>query len=279
MPNEVTVIDQVRGQLEKMAPQFAMALPPQVPLDRFVRVTMTAIQNSPDLLGADRRSLFGACMKAAQDGLLPDGREAALVIFGEKVQYMPMMGGILKKVRNSGELSSITAQIVKANDSFRYFVDSDGEHIEHEPLVFGDRGDMVGAYALAKTKDGSIYVETMRKDDIDKVRAVSRAKNNGPWVTWYEEMAKKTVMRRLSKRLPMSTDLDTVIRRDDDMYDLKTIDQPSESSPVADLNAAIKKRGRGPGKPKPAQEPEPAPEPAPEPDGDTYSNDEVFGNE
>ena len=74
---------------------------------------------------------------------------------------MSMVGGILKKVRNSGELSSITAQIVYENDEFNYYIDADGEHISHRPNMFGDRGKRIGAYALAKTKDGAIYVEVM----------------------------------------------------------------------------------------------------------------------
>jgi len=95
-------MEAMRGTLVKMQPEFAAALPPQIPVEKFIRTTLTAVQMNPDLLQADRRSLLGACMKAAQDGLLLDGREAAPVIFntkdGKKVQYMPMVGGILKKM-------------------------------------------------------------------------------------------------------------------------------------------------------------------------------------
>lgn len=220
MSTKLAVIDEVRHTLSKMEPQFKAALPPQVPAERFVRVAQTAVQKNPDLLSADRQSLYGACMLCAQDGLLPDGREAALVMFGGKAQYMPMVGGILKKVRNSGELATITAQVIHKNDKFRFWVDSDGEHIEHEPLLFGDRGSIIGVYALAKTKNGDIYVEPMTIEQVEKVRSVSRAKNGGPWKDWWDEMARKTAIRRLSKRLPMSTDLDDIIRRDDDMYEL-----------------------------------------------------------
>ncbi|WP_407523682.1 recombinase RecT [Methylobacterium oryzisoli] len=95
----------------------------------------------------------------------------------------------------------------------------DEERIEHEPKLDGPRGAPRATYAIAKTKDGGIYREVMSLEEIEKVRRVSRAANKGPWVDWWEEMARKTVLRRLAKRLPMSTDMDDLIRRDDELYD------------------------------------------------------------
>jgi recombination protein RecT len=159
-------------------------------------------------------------MKAAQDGLLPDGKEAALVPFKGSVTYMPMLGGILKKVRNSGELASITAHVIYKNDQFRYWVDSDGEHVTHEPLLFGERGEACGAYALAKTKDGAVYIEVLTDKDLRAIENSSRSKE-GPWTgPFRDEMKKKSAIRRLAKRLPMSTDVEQVIERDDEMYDI-----------------------------------------------------------
>lgn len=233
----LTPIDEVRGSLAKLQPQFKAALPKQVSPEKFVRVTMTAVQNNPELLTADRQSLYAACMKAAADGLLPDGREAALVMFGKKATYMPMLGGILKKVRNSGELASIASQVVFKNDTFKYWVDTEGEHLNHEPMMFGDRGERIGVYALAKTKDGAVYIEVLNAKQVDDVRKVSRAKDSGPWAgAFVEEMWKKTAIRRLSKRLPMSTDLEAVIHRDDELYDLNQSDASPE--PVATTKAS-----------------------------------------
>ena len=232
MANEIAKIkpiEEVRKSLMLMKDQFALALPPQIEPDKFVRVVMTALQQSPALIQAGRQSLYAACMKSAQDGLLPDGREAALVMFGQDVAYMPMVGGILKKIRNSGELATITSQMVHKNDRFRFWIDGDGEHIDHEPLMFGDRGEAIGVYALAKTKDGAIYVEVMDKAQVMAVKGSSKAKT-GPWQGAFEhEMWRKTAIRRLSKRLPMSTDLETVIRRDDDLYEFDSQDkEPKE---------------------------------------------------
>lgn len=241
---KVAPVEEVRGALSKMEGQFRMALPPHVPPEKFVRVVMTAIQQNGDLLGADRQSLYAACMKAAQDGLLPDGREAALVIFKGRVQYMPMTAGILKKVRNSGELSSLASHVVYERDEFDYWIDEEGEHLKHKPSLSGDRGKATHAYAVAKTKDGGIYIEVMTKAEIDKVRSVSRAKDDGPWVSWWDEMARKTVTRRLSKRLPMSTDLEQAITRDDELYDLPGKPTPSEPEPEAPPPAKPSRLGK-----------------------------------
>ena len=222
-PRELTPTEAMRGTLNRLEAEFAMALPPQIPVQKFIRTTMTAIQMQPDLLNADRRSLLASCMKAAQDGLLCDGREAALVIFrgkaGPQVQYMPMIGGLLKKLRNSGELSSIAAHVVHEGDEFRYEL-GDEERIVHRPSLSGQSGGAIAAYAIAKTKDGAVYREVMSVEQIEKVRSVSRAKDSGPWSQWWDEMARKTVLRRLMKRLPSSADIDRMIDHDNETSDL-----------------------------------------------------------
>ncbi|WP_025199076.1 recombinase RecT [Brucella sp. BO2] len=228
-----------RDQWSKKESEVAVALPPHIPVERFMRVVMTAVSGNPDLMNADRRSLFESAMKAAQDGLLPDGRDGALVIFNKSVktkvknehgheyekkelipvvQWMPMVGGILKKIRNSGELLSLSAYVVYENDEFQYTL-GDEETIVHRPCLDRNRGDAKLVYAIAKTKDGGIYREIMTLKDVEKVRAVSKTGKFGPWADWWDEMAKKTVIRRLAKRLPMSSDLDDLIRRDDELYD------------------------------------------------------------
>lgn len=227
----VTVI---RQNMHQMAPEFRAALPAHISVEKFTRVAMSAIQNNPDLQNADRRSLFGAVVRLAQDGLLPDGREAAIVLFGKQAQAMPMIAGILKKVRQSGEIAYISAHVVYANDKFKWTLGFD-ENVEHEPAPLDQEpGEPIAAYAVAVLKDGSRLLEVMRKSDIEKVRNVSRAKGAGPWVQWWGEMARKTVMRRLSKRLPMSTDLDDAFERDATM---QHEDAPTAAGEVIDMTA------------------------------------------
>jgi len=224
---KVSPADEVRNTImsDEVKKQLSMVLPPQMPVERFQRVAITAINKNPDLVDCSRQSLYNAFMQCAQDGLLPDSQEAAIVKYNSKdgtptAQYQPMVKGILKKMRNSGELKSIMATCIHEHDPFRYWVDDDGEHLTHEPDLFtGDRGKIIGAYALAKTKDDAIYIKVMTTAEIEVVRQCSKAKNSNFWTNWWDQMAEKTVIRRLSKRMPMSTDLDDLLRRDDDLYD------------------------------------------------------------
>lgn len=206
---------QVRQDLQRMAQEFEAVLPQQIPAERFIRTAITAVQQDPDLLRTDRRSLLGACMKAAQDGLLLDKREATLVIYSNKAQYIPMVAGILKKVRQSGQISSIAAHVVYERDEFDYQL-GDEERIYHKPNILQDRGQPVAVYCIARTIDGGAFREVMSVAQVEKVRARSRSANKGPWATDWDEMARKTVVRRLSKYLPSSTDMDQVLQRDNE---------------------------------------------------------------
>lgn len=242
-------IDDVRRNIEIMAPQFKMALPPQVKVEKFVRVTMTAVQSNPDLLSADRHSLYGACMKAAQDGLLIDGREATIQIYNTNVgtkdnprwakmaQYMPMVEGLLKKVRNSGEIANVSVQVVKENDHFEYEL-GDNERIVHRPALAA-RGKTIGAYSIVTLKNGEKSREWMDAGQIEEVRTRSKSKDKGPWVTDFDEMARKTVFRRHYKRLPKSTDrddIDRVLQHDNETFDMEA---EREVGPKATAPAAV----------------------------------------
>lgn len=229
-------IDEVRLNLSRMGEQFKAALPAHVTVEKFMRVALTAIQNEPRLLTVDRQSLYSAVTKCAQDGLLADSREAALVIFGNQAAYLPMIAGLMKKARNSGEISKWSLQVVKEKDDFD-FQFGDDERITHKPAL-SDRGKTIGAYSIVTLKDGEKTREWMNLEEIEAVRSRSRAKASGPWMTDFDEMAKKTVARRHSKRLPMSTDLEDFMRQDDSLVDL------NPPTPATAENAATAKRSR-----------------------------------
>jgi len=218
----VAPIEAFKSQLTRSKGEFAMALPSNISPEKFQRVAVTVASQNPDLLSADRKSLLGACMKCAQDGLVPDGREAALVLFKDRVQYMPMMAGLLKRARNTGDIASVSSHVVYQADEFAIEY-GDEEKLIHRPKWDGDRGRAVGAYAIARLKDGSVVREWMTVAEIEKVRNVSRAKGAGPWTQWWDEMARKTVFRRLSKWLPTDAEdsksrpLSQVAARDDDL--------------------------------------------------------------
>ena len=219
----VNPMDALRQQLERRSDELKRALPTHIPPERFIRVVQTAAQLNPDLLTVNRSSLWNACLRAAQDGLLPDGREGVILPYRNSktqstdAQWQSMVYGILKRFRNSGQFKSIAAGIVREHDQFKYWIDERGEHMEHVPS--DDNGKPIKAYAVALTKDGGSMIKVMSVADIEKRRAVSKAKDGPMWREWWDEAAMKTVLRNLAKRLPSSSDLDDLIRRDDELYD------------------------------------------------------------
>ncbi len=230
-PREKTPVEVLREQMERQKPEFDLVLPPGVTVDRFVRTIMTAVQADPDLLDADRRSLLQAAMQAAQDGLLPDKREGAFVIYNTKtkidgkevwikmVQWMPMIRGVIKKAREGGEIATLSARVVYENDAFEYVL-GDDERIVHVPTL-KERGNIIACYAIAQLKDGEREREVMTAEDVAAVRSASRSKS-GPWQGPFEaEMWRKSVLRRLIKRLPMTPILEQIINRDESHYEFK----------------------------------------------------------
>ena len=204
-----------------MKPELAKTLPKHIDPDAFARTVQTALQLQPDLLQCTSRSLFLACMKAATDGLTIDGREAALVIRNVKVSkkneqdrwekhavYQPMVQGLMKLARNSGEIASIISHVVYENDSFSYVL-GDDERIEHAPAPFDkDQGRPIAVYAIVKLKDGTAIREVMRGKAVLAIGAQGqnsfqydpeKGKNFAEW--W-----RKTAIRRITKYIPRSSD-------------------------------------------------------------------------
>lgn len=207
-------------------------LPPHISVERFKRAALVAIQRQSELTTVDPASLYLAINAAAQDGLIPDGQECAIIPMKGKAVYWRMVAGLLKKARNSGEIKTIMSETVHKNDTFEYWTDEKGRHLIHKPNMLSDRGPLLGAFAMAETKDGGVYIEVMSKAQIDKRRAVSRASSNGPWVDWYDEQAKKTVSKALCKWLPSSTDIlgmpsPDVEDEDGDMEPLSSFQPPA----------------------------------------------------
>lgn len=217
MANAVAIqkeANNVRGVLEKMKPQMEMALPRHLSADRLIRVAMTSIQNAPKLLECDRTSLYSAIMTCAQLGLEPDGvmGQAYLIPFGKKVQFVVGYRGLITLARNSGNVMSIQAQAVCENDHFVYSFGIN-ETLEHVPAD-GERGDITHFWALTRFNDGGHYWDVMTRAEVEQIRDNSQgyqsakrfAKNgkiNSPWTEHFEQMGRKTVIRRIAKYLPM----------------------------------------------------------------------------
>jgi recombination protein RecT len=198
-------------------------LPAGVTFEMFARAAATAMSQNDQLARADSRSVIQSLISCATHGLLPDGREAAIVTFSEKktnsikAQYIPMVDGVLKRARQSGQVAVIAAKAVFEDDEFDYWMDENGEHINYRPNLT-HRGAFKLAFAFAKLNSGELIVEVMIKDDVERVRAASKTGNSdySPWSQWYDRMAVKSALHRLARRLPSASELMNLIESGDE---------------------------------------------------------------
>lgn len=271
-------ITSVRALLAKQHGQLENAFPIRIDPERFARIVITSCQRTPKLLDCTPQSLLAAVMVCAQLGLEPDGvrNMAHLVPFGDKVTFIPGYMGLCDLALRSGKLRKIVPRVVYQGDKFEYKFGS-GEYIEHVPCPSKHRGKVVAAYAIAWFADYDDYqFEVMEFTDIEGIRNRSRASQSGPWVTDWDAMAKKTVLRQLCKYLPsnavtpelgMAVGIDEAGERGDpqvfpDTIDIDTgeiLDEKSDLDKLADEHGA-------PPSEEPTAEPTQEPEPEPEPE-------------
>lgn len=224
-------VDAYRMQVLPPEKLHSLGLPRHVSPERFERNLANALMQTPDLMKCDPRLTFREVSKAAALGLLLDPQlgEAYLIIGWngrarrEEPQLRVGYRGLMKLARQSGEVKNIYAHEVCANDKFHCIL-GDSKSLHHEPDVFGERGSVVGYYAVALFNDGSSDFEAMSVADIHKIRDRAEAWKaftagkikSTPWSTDDGEMSKKTVIRRLQKRLPQSPELADAIRIEDE---------------------------------------------------------------
>lgn len=220
-------VQQISDNLLPMVQQQGLAaiLPEHIKPETFVRLAAIAMTNNPALVEADKTSVVNSLILSAKDGLVCDGREAALVPFKTKVgnnwiykaQYMPMVDGVLKRVRQSGQVTMIVAKPIFQKDNFSYWFDEDGEHFKYVPTQDNDPGELVSVLAAARMVSGELIVDVVPRRDIDRSRAASKQGNNenGPWNKYFDRMAVKTGLHRLARRLPNSSEILEMLERGD----------------------------------------------------------------
>jgi recombination protein RecT len=188
--------------------EFRKALPAVMTAERWQRSLQTTARKNPKLLSCSLASVQACIMTAAQLGLepnvqglcylIPRGNECTLIIGYE---------GMLALMRRSGEIRSFSANIVRKSDTFKIARHLDVPFI-HEENHDPDADDtMVGVYCFVRLKSGENFIEYMSKKQCDQIRARSQSGSSGPWKTDYEQMCRKTVIRRAFHYLPKSTDI------------------------------------------------------------------------
>lgn len=217
------------------------ALPTHLKAERFIRVAITALTRTPKLQQCTQDSLLKCLLDLSALGLEPDGRNAHLIPYGQECTLIVDYKGIVQLVRRSGEVSNIHADVVYEGDDFDFQYGSKA-FLRHKPDMEGPRQKRKAAYCFVEMKDGSEDFMVWSMAKVDAIRKRSKSKDNGPWVTDYDEMAKKTVFRNQSKWLPLSSELIDKITRDDDAVDIEGSFELPETGSVEAARAVGEKK-------------------------------------
>lgn len=206
-----TVADFINGYKEK----FAMVLPKEMTPDRFTRIAINAIVNNPELAKCSQTSLVGALLKSAECGLEPNTAlgYAFLIPYGGKVEFQISYQGIIELARRANDGMIIHAHCVHENDEFEYELGLNPK-LKHVPAL-KNRGEIIWVYAVCRLKDGGYSFEVMSVEDINEHRKRYSKAKNSPWDTAWEEMAKKTVVKKALKYIPKSVEFASAVVADE----------------------------------------------------------------
>ncbi|GGJ87264.1 hypothetical protein GCM10011583_18500 [Streptomyces camponoticapitis] len=225
----------LRAFVNNMSGELARAVPTGLKPERIARIALTSLNTVKYLADCTQESFAGALMTCAQLGLEPGGPagEAYLLPFynsklgSYEVQLVVGYQGMVKLFWQSPIAKGLDARVVKEGDLFDYEYGLE-PFLKHKPAK-GNRGRAIAYYAIARTTTGGAVFLVLDRDDIEDIRKRAKAKDNGPWKTDYDAMAKKTCIRQLFKTLPKSTELAQAIAHDETVRtdaSLTAIDAP-----------------------------------------------------
>ena len=204
----------MQDYIKKMQGEIEKALPSVLTPERFTRIVLSALSTNPKLAETTPQSFLGAMMTAAQLGLEPNTPlgQAYLIPYKNKgileCQFQLGYKGLIDLAYRSGQISVIQAHTVYANDEFEYELGLEPK-LRHVPCKNADKGEPVWFYGMFKTKDGGFGFEVMSVEDVRRfAKKYSKAYSSSysPWTTNFEEMAKKTVLKRALKYAPLKTE-------------------------------------------------------------------------
>lgn len=248
-------LNTVRDLFTSCQKQIAAALPRHMTAERMARIAFSACQRQPKLMECTPQSLALSVINASELGCEPGlNGEAYLVPYKTTCQLIIGYKGLMKLARNSGMVKSFQVAIVREGDKFEYERGSSRylKHVEN-----GDNGDAPITHVWAGAMvEGEFEFEVMTIAQIEKIRKRSRASSDGPWVTDYEEMCKKTVIRRFCKLLPQSPELARAVALDEhaeaglpqtsDLVDLGTAEElePTSTGAGAQIEQKLASKGK-----------------------------------
>ena len=216
--------DGIAGMLQHAWPRIQAVMPKHMSSERMYQIALSAINTTPKLAECSPATILSCVMKCSALGLEPsavDGLGRAYILpyrskNGMQAQLILGYKGMIALARRSGEIKDISARAVYKGDEFDYSFGLD-EHLSHKPASREHKDDEkpTHVYMVAHFKDGGHYIDVMTYEEVEAIRKRSKAANNGPWVTDYEAMAKKTVIRRAFPYLPVSIEAQNAAASDE----------------------------------------------------------------
>lgn len=212
----------MKAYITRMKGEIAKALPSVMTPERFTRIVTSAISTTPQLAQTTPQSFLGAMMTAAQLGLEPNTPLGQAYLLPYKnhgrleCQFQLGYKGLIDLAYRSGQVTIIQAHEVRENDEFSYSFGL--EPTLHHVPARGDRGNVICYYAMFRTKDGGFGFEVMSREDVEAhARQYSKSYGNGysPWSTNFDEMAKKTVLKKCLKYAPLKSDFVRAVASDE----------------------------------------------------------------
>ncbi len=239
----------IRQLIESQKGELARALPKHLDADRLARLAFTAIRTGKDLEKCSAESLLGALMTCAQLGLEPGPLgHAYFVKYGSEATFILGYKGMVELALRSGKIVSLIAREVYEHDEFDVAYGLE-DALRHKPQILGDRGRVVAYYAVAKLVGGGHAFVVLSREDVEKIRKRSRAKDSGPWQTDYDAMAKKTCIRRLFTYLPASVEIAQALAQDGQVsteINADALDAPPDYSEPPTVDGEVVNTEAGP---------------------------------
>lgn len=220
----VTAQSGIAEILQHAWPRIQAVMPKHMSSERMFQIALSAINTTPKLAECSPTTILSCVMKCSALGLEPsavDGLGRAYILpyrskNGMQAQLILGYKGMIALARRSGEIKDISARAVYEGDTFEYEFGLN-ENLRHIPSArkHEDNEKPTYVYMTAHFKDGGHYIDVMTLEEVEAIRKRSKASNNGPWVTDYEAMAKKTVIRRAFPYLPVSIEAQNAAASDE----------------------------------------------------------------
>lgn len=241
-------------------------VPKHLDSTRFKQSLLYSLTRTPALATCDQKSFFRCASELAKWGLEADGYSAHLIPFKNRktntteCQLIIDYKGLVELILRTGMVSRVYSEKVCEGDEFEF---NKGQIVKHVIDFRSERGEAYAYYCEVTLKDGTVIAACMSKHEVDDIKKRSKSPNNGPWATDYDEMAKKTVFKRLAKWLPRSSEIREALRFEDEEPTTK----PARVDNVTTAQPALSDKGFIAAD-EPEPEPEPEEEPPAEPEGD-----------